>query len=233
MDEFGLPGMQALDNPYGLRPTGAPTRAQPLPAVALPRILAPVVELAQRMQSGGGGGMGRPRVAMAQPAAGNVAPIRATAVPGQGGDFPVVGKNMSIEQFTNIIKKEEGGNNYQALNREKPGNTASGAYQYTDSTWNNYGGYAKAMFAPKEIQDRRFQEDLAGRLHKYGGDLFKAAADHYLPAYAASPANWNEPVKIKTRGGIVTVKPVASYLKQILRSTPYADLVDDYINAHK
>lgn len=149
------------------------------------------------------------------------------------GDFPRIGKNVSEDWFTGLIKKKEGGGNYQALNKEKKGNTASGAYQYTDATWNNYGGYPKAMLAPPHVQDKRFAEDLSKRIRKYGGDIFKAAAEHYLPAYANKPETWDEPVTLKVRGGTTTVKPVKEYLSYIFRGTPYAEQLEAYIHAHK
>lgn len=48
--------------------------------------------------------------------------------------------------------------NYRAKN---PRSTASGAAQYLDSTWAGYGGYRRAMDAPAEVQEERFQTDLA------------------------------------------------------------------------
>jgi hypothetical protein len=39
--------------------------------------------------------------------------------------------------------------------------TASGAAQYLDSTWAGYGGFKRAKDAPPEVQEERFQTDLA------------------------------------------------------------------------
>jgi hypothetical protein len=48
------------------------------------------------------------------------------------------------------IRQCESRGDYQAQN---PRSTASGAYQFIDSTWNNFRGYPKARMAPDYIQD--------------------------------------------------------------------------------
>src|SRR5690606_790505 len=48
----------------------------------------------------------------------------------------------SIEQVLTTIRRVESGDNYLATNR---GSSASGAYQIIDSTWNDYGGYRRAV----------------------------------------------------------------------------------------
>lgn len=229
--DYGLPGVPALDSPYGL-----PAR-QPMP-IAAPPALA-MLPMAQRATEAINTGIGYlARGSRPQAAGGNVTPFRtspATRAPNKNpqGDFPIVGQNVTLDQLVKLQRNAESSGNYTALNRERKGNTASGAYQYTDSTWNNYGGYAKAMLAPPAIQDKRFAEDVARRVTQYNGDLFKALAAHYLPVQADSPDQWTSPARVRTRGGYVTVKPVASYLRQVLKGTPYEKQLDAYLNAAK
>lgn len=158
-------------------------------------------------------------------------PAQQTKTPTGRYAAPVIGRDMNLDQLVNMQRKAESSGNYQAINREKKGNTASGAYQYTDRTWNGYAGYAKAMLAPKHVQDRRFAEDVARRVQKYNGDAFKAIAEHYLPVLANHPDRWNEPYRIKSKSGKVTVvKPVATYLRHVLKGTPYQKQLETYLD---
>ena len=50
------------------------------------------------------------------------------------------------------IRHCESRGNYRAQN---PRSTASGAYQFLDSTWGGHGGYARAKNAPPWMQDRK------------------------------------------------------------------------------
>lgn len=57
------------------------------------------------------------------------------------------------------LRQCESGGNYAA----NTGNGYYGAYQYDISTWNNYGGYARADLAPPAVQDAKAQETYARR----------------------------------------------------------------------
>jgi hypothetical protein len=100
----------------------------------------------------------------------------------------------------------ESSGNYKAS--RKDGGTASGAYGYIDSTWNNYKGFPTAKDAPPEIQDERMKQDLSNSLARFGGDPFKVVASHYYPALASNPAAWDQP--IKNHPDAMTVKDYVS-----------------------
>ena len=139
----------------------------------------------------------------------------------QVGNGPPPDKDLQ-SLLTNVIRSKESTGNYAAVN---PKSTASGAYQYTDGTWNGYGGYPKAALAPPEVQDRRFQEDIAQRLAAYGNDPYKAIVAHYLPALADRPDTWDKPFKVAGR----PVQPALSYLKYVVKGSPLEAGLNDYL----
>ena len=114
------------------------------------------------------------------------------------------------------VKDLESEGNYKADRATKyPGQTASGAYQYTDGTWGGYGGFARAVDAPPEIQDKKAREDFQSRLGEYGNDPFKAAAGHYFPRYAHDPKLWDQPLKNSKGEVIPNSMPVRNYLNKV------------------
>lgn len=62
------------------------------------------------------------------------------------------------DAFAKLARCESGGN--YATNT---GNGYYGAFQYDISTWNNYGGYARADLAPPDVQNNKARETQAAR----------------------------------------------------------------------
>lgn len=89
----------------------------------------------------------------------------------------------------NAIKMQESGGNYKS---ESKWSSASGAYGYIDSTWNNYGGYSRAKYAPKQVQDMRMLESLHTRWRDKNGDWSKVIAAHFYPAWSDDKSLWNQ-----------------------------------------
>lgn len=245
MEDYGLPYGRKPRSLYGLDVALPPT-VYALPRPPVPFVAPPVPALPGYGLPGATPRMVRQIAPMATALAGvsgrvaDVLPFPAVqafagfaqdlADEGQKAGAPKPGRvSVTPEQLTAWVKRTESSGNYTALNRQKPGNTASGAYQYTDRTWNGYGGYAKAMYAPREVQDRRFAEDIAGRMQKYGGDPFKAIAAHYLPAYANNPAVWQQRLKV----GKDVVDPIATYVRKVIRGTPLEAQFNGYLARHQ
>jgi hypothetical protein len=62
---------------------------------------------------------------------------------------------VSLSGIAACIAKYESGGNPRAQN---PSSSASGLYQFVDGTWNNYGGYSRAMYAPVSVQTEKFYQ---------------------------------------------------------------------------
>ncbi len=83
------------------------------------------------------------------------------------------------------IRTIESGGNY-TIPKNKGG--ASGAYQYIDSTWNNFKGYPSAYLAPAAIQDERALADVKAILWTWKGDVSMVPVIWYYPKAARDPA---------------------------------------------
>jgi hypothetical protein len=75
------------------------------------------------------------------------------------------------------IRKVESGDDYTA---RAPGSSASGAYQFIDTSWAGYGGYPRAYLAPPEIQDAKAAELIATVLSANHDDVSLVPVAWYL-----------------------------------------------------
>jgi primosomal protein N' len=62
-------------------------------------------------------------------------------------------KKVGLAGIAACIAKYESGGNPRAQN---PHSSASGLFQFIDGTWNHFGGYARAMYAPVSVQLQKF-----------------------------------------------------------------------------
>lgn len=108
------------------------------------------------------------------------------------------GPSSGVDQFMAAIRQHESGGDYGARN---PVSSASGAYQFIDSTWRGLSGRSdRAYQAPVHVQDA-VMRDWALRQFRSLGDWRKVAIAHYYPAALMYPDRMN---RVPGRGNRLT-----------------------------
>lgn len=115
---------------------------------------------------------------------GPLTPGPTISVPGSGRTPSTFG-NTDLDRFMAALRDVESSGNYQAIGVPTPWGTAKGAYQYLDSTWDNYKGYPNAAAAPPEIQDEKARLDMQRYYDEYQSWDDVAAA-----WYSGPGGNW-------------------------------------------
>jgi len=82
------------------------------------------------------------------------------------------------------IRAVESGGDYTIKGPPTLSGRATGAYQFIDSTWGNYGGYPSAYLAPPQVQDRRARQLMSAYHREFGRWDLVAVAWHAGPATA-------------------------------------------------
>lgn len=94
-----------------------------------------------------------------------------------------------IERILATIRALESGGDYSIRAR---GSTASGAYQFLDSSWDGYGGYLRASDAPPAVQDAKAASNVAAILDRHSGDVSAVPVVWYIGQVpAADSAEWD------------------------------------------
>ncbi len=91
-----------------------------------------------------------------------------------GGCVPTGGP---ISVVLAAVRQVESGGDYTARAARS---TASGAYQFLDTTWDHYRGYPRAVDAPPDTQDAKAAEHVNGILERHGGDIAAVPVVWYL-----------------------------------------------------
>lgn len=111
---------------------------------------------------------------------------------------PVADENLAfvdtdLDVVLKTIRQMESGNNYRAINKgDGVGDWATGAYQFIDSSWDNYWGYARAYLAPPDIQDAKAKELVYWLINKFGKRLMNVPVGWYLPSALSNPAKMDQ-----------------------------------------
>lgn len=95
------------------------------------------------------------------------------------GDAEVVGCTGPAQRDAVLatVRTLESGGDYTSRAARS---SASGAYQFIDTTWAGYGGYPQAWQAPPPVQDAKAVEQLSGVLDAYDGDVTVVPVVWYL-----------------------------------------------------
>lgn len=101
-------------------------------------------------------------------------------------------RNADVETVLATIRTLESGGDYAA---HATTSTASGAYQYLETTWQAYDGYQHASDAPREVQDERARRDVTAILTANGRDVSEVPLRWYYPASVSdrSLLSWTPP----------------------------------------
>jgi len=86
--------------------------------------------------------------------------------------------NVTADMLAEAIAWEESGN--RNIPTRAKGSTASGYFQITDGTWHHFGGYPRAISAPRPVQKARAVQLLTGYLRDYKGNVDLALAAYYV-----------------------------------------------------
>ena len=107
---------------------------------------------------------------------------------------------VTLANVLATIRAKESGGNYHA---HAGTGSASGAYQFTDNTWNNFRGYAHASDAPASVQDEAAGLHVAPLLAHFG--LGGVPVGWYYPAALNDPS-WMDRVPHPENGNTLTVR---------------------------
>lgn len=148
-------------------------------------------------------------------------PLEATATSGSGSGAAGLSVGAhAIDKFLYGLRMHESRGDYTAENGGTRGangpndSSASGAYQYIDSTWGNYRGYKYAAAAPPAIQDERARQDASRLYSRYGNWRMVAAAHFQGEGWLkrnSDPSKWDS---AGNRSG--GNPPVSMYVKSVL-----------------
>ncbi|MEV0567533.1 hypothetical protein [Dactylosporangium sp. NPDC050588] len=84
----------------------------------------------------------------------------------------------ALSRFMAAIRSVKSGGDYHIAGPPTPYGRASGAYQFIDSTWNNFKGYPTARSAPPAVQDQKAAQLMSSYHREFGRWDLVAVAWH-------------------------------------------------------
>lgn len=120
------------------------------------------------------------------------------------GDAPLARcghQDGSVDVVLLTIRTLESGGDYTA---KAAGSTASGAYQFLNSSWAGYGGYPRAADAPPGVQDAKAAELVRSILERYSGDVAAVPVVWYIGHVPPDGSREWDTVPIPQAGNTIT-----------------------------
>jgi hypothetical protein len=141
-------------------------------------------------------------------------PDKIVLPPKVGGPVGPIGPGNVTQPMSikDRIGKVESGGSYSAQSKTS---SASGKYQYLDTTWNGFGGYKRAADAPPDVQEKRMDMDIKRRQIKYGGDERLIALAHFQGEGVADKVNANPKLWQKKDANGLTAE---AYVNRVLEA---------------
>lgn len=139
------------------------------------------------------------------------------------GDAELVGCRglVRLDAALATVRTVESGGDYTS---RTAASSASGAYQFIDTTWAGYGGYPQAWQAPPPVQDAKAFEQLSGILDAYDGDITVVPVVWYL-GYLPDPGSpeWDTVPALRPRNRFTPREYQARWLTEYDRQLGVAD----------
>lgn len=107
----------------------------------------------------------------------------------------------SVDLILATIRAVESGGNYAA---QAAGSSASGAYQFLNSSWNEFDGYHRAADAPAAIQDAKAAALVTTILDRHNGDLGAIPVVWYIGHVPATGSTEWDAVPYPSAGNVLT-----------------------------
>lgn len=132
------------------------------------------------------------------------------------GNMPIAGTNAEIEALLvdpkdydvvlATIRAMEAHSDYKAINKgDGQGDWATGAYQFMDTTWGNYGGFARAYLAPPSVQDEKALGMVRYIVNHFGAKLLNIPYGWYYPKVFTDPT-WLDKIPAAKEGNQLTLR---------------------------
>lgn len=140
---------------------------------------------------------------LAAPAVAAVVMLVAFPVLFATGDDPGIGcaADANLPAILATIRHLESGGDYAAQSR---GSTASGAYQFLDSTWADHAGFRRAWLAPPDTQDAKAIELIDTILDRHDGDVTAIPVVWYIGRVPAPGSSDWDTVPVPEAGNRLT-----------------------------